>query len=104
MDSKNYHELHSRLYDCMSRFFLNKNVVIMICRSGRHRSVANAEIEHVDRLRSTSTLCFLAALVRAGFLEEHVCRKVFGMQQTVHQNLPDTLRVFTTCFRVRFCG
>ena len=43
MESKNYHELHSRLYDGMPRFFSSKNVVIMICRSGRHRSVANAE-------------------------------------------------------------
>ena len=38
MESKNYHELHSRLHDGMSRFFSSKNVVIMICRSGRHRS------------------------------------------------------------------
>ena len=44
MESKNYHELHSRLYEGMSRFFSSKNVVIMICRSGRHRSVANAEV------------------------------------------------------------
>ena len=44
MESKNYHELHSRLYDGMSRFFSSKNVVIMICRSGRHRSAANAEL------------------------------------------------------------
>ena len=44
MESKNYHELHSRLYDAMSRSFSSKNIVIMICRSGRHRSVANAEL------------------------------------------------------------
>ena len=44
IESKNYHELHSRLYDGMSRFFSSKNVVIMICRSGRHRSVANVEL------------------------------------------------------------
>ena len=43
IDSKNYHE-HSRLYDIMSRLSSNKNVVIMICRSGRDRSVANAEL------------------------------------------------------------
>ena len=44
MESKYYHELHNRLYDGISRFFSSKNVVIMICRSGRHRSVANAEL------------------------------------------------------------
>ena len=42
--SKNYRERHSRLYDGMSRFFSSKNVVIMICSSGRHRLVANAEL------------------------------------------------------------
>ena len=42
MESKNYHELRSRLYDCMSRFF--SSIVFMICRSGRHRSVANTEL------------------------------------------------------------
>ena len=31
MESKDYHELHSRLYDGMSRFLSGKNVVTMIC-------------------------------------------------------------------------
>ena len=44
MESKNYHDLHSRLCDCMSQFFSSKSVVIMVCRSGRYRSVANAEL------------------------------------------------------------
>ena len=43
-ESKNNHALHSRLYDGMHRFFSSKNMVIMICRSGRHRSVANADL------------------------------------------------------------
>ena len=33
MESKNHHDLHSRLHGGMSRFFSSKNVVIMICRS-----------------------------------------------------------------------
>ena len=44
LESKKYHELHRRLYDGMSRFFTKKHMMIMICRSGRHRSVANAEL------------------------------------------------------------
>ena len=44
MGSKDYHELHSRLQDGMSRFLSGKNVVIMICKSGRRRSVAHAEL------------------------------------------------------------
>ena len=44
MESKKYHKVHRRLYDAVSRFFSSKNIAIMICRSGRHRSVANAEL------------------------------------------------------------
>ena len=33
MRSKNYHELHSRLYDGMPRFLLSKNIVIIVCRT-----------------------------------------------------------------------
>ena len=43
MGSKITMSCHSRVYDGMSRFLSAKNVVIMICRSGRRRSVANAE-------------------------------------------------------------
>ena len=43
LESKNYHALHSRLYDGMHRFFSSKNIVHMICRSGRHRYVAKAD-------------------------------------------------------------
>ena len=44
MASLGYHELHSRLYEDMSRFLSRKNIVIMICRDGRYRAVANAEM------------------------------------------------------------
>ena len=44
LKSENYHALHSRLYDGVHRFFSSRNIVIMICRSGRHHSVANAEL------------------------------------------------------------
>ena len=44
LESKNCCALHSRLYDGMHRLFSNKNIVFMICRSGRHRSVASAEL------------------------------------------------------------
>ena len=40
---REYH-VHDRLYEGMYRFFTNNNIVIMICRSGRHRSVANAKL------------------------------------------------------------
>ena len=94
MESKNYHELHSRLYDGMSRFFSSKNVVIMICRSGRHRSAANAELwsntlTRFGRHQHSASLLHLSEL---DFWKRHVCRKMFGMQQTVYRNLPDTLR------------
>ena len=44
LESGNYHAVHDRLYEGMYRLFSNKNRVIMICRSGRHGSVANAEL------------------------------------------------------------
>ena len=44
MASSGYHELHSRLYEDMPRFLSRKNIVIRICRDGRYRSVANAEM------------------------------------------------------------
>ena len=67
MKSKNYHELHSRLYDGMPRFLSGKNVVIMICKSGRHRSVANAELwsntlTRYGRLQHTVSLLHLSEL------------------------------------------
>ena len=67
MESKNYHELHSRLYDAMSRSFSSKNIVIMICRSGRHRSVANAELRsntlaRRSRRQHSASLLFLSEL------------------------------------------
>ena len=44
LESENYHALHSRLFHGMHWFFSSRNIVIVICRSGRHRSVANAEL------------------------------------------------------------
>ena len=44
LESGNNHAEHDRLYEGVYRFFSDKNIVIMICRSGRHRSVANAEM------------------------------------------------------------
>ena len=81
VESENYHALHSRLYDGMHWFFSSRNIVIMICRSGRHRSVANAEL-----WSNTLTCCgrhqHSVSLLHLG---KHVCRKLFGMQQTVSQ-------------------
>ena len=44
LESGNHHALHDREYEGTYRFFSNKNMVIMICRSGRRRSVAKAEL------------------------------------------------------------
>ena len=44
LESGNYHAVHDQLYEDMYRLFSDKNIVIMNCRSGRHRSVANAEL------------------------------------------------------------
>ena len=52
LETGNYHALHDRLYEGMSRFVSDKNTVIMICSSGRHRSVANAEL-----WSNTLTIC-----------------------------------------------
>ena len=43
LGSKDYHEQHGHLYVGISRFFSANNVLIMVCKSGCHRSVANAE-------------------------------------------------------------
>ena len=95
MESENYHELHRHLYDTMSRFFSSKNQVIMICRSGRHRSVADAELwsntlpRHSRRQLSVPLL----HLPEVDFWKnDYVCRKMFGMRHAVYANLPDTLR------------
>ena len=68
LESENYHALHGRLYDSIHRFFSTKNIVIMICRSGRHRSVANAELwsNTVTRCSRRQHSVFFVALVRAG--------------------------------------
>ena len=44
LESENYYPVHGCLYHGMHRFFSNKIIVIMICKSGGHRSVANAEL------------------------------------------------------------
>ena len=65
--SKDYHELHSRLYDGMSRFLSGKNVVIMICKNGRRRPVLNAELwsntlTRYGRLQHSVSLLHLSEL------------------------------------------
>ena len=67
MGSKHYHELHSRLYDGMSRFLSGNGVVIMIRKSVRRRSVANAEswsktLTRYDRLLRSVSLLHLSEL------------------------------------------
>ena len=43
LESKNYHSLHSRLYDGMHWLFSSKNIVIMFRRSGRHALLSRPE-------------------------------------------------------------
>ena len=93
MISKKYHVLHSRLYDGMPRFFSSKNMVIMICRSGRHRSVANAvlwsnTVARYSRRQHSVSLLLLSGL---DFWKD-TCGKMFGVKRTVYQNFSDTLR------------
>ena len=66
MASSGCHELHSRLYEDMPRFLSRKNIVI-ICRDGRYRSVANAEMWSVTlarygQSRHSNSLLHLAEL------------------------------------------
>ena len=44
MDSDLHHENHHDLCTWLDRFFTGRNLLISICKSGRHRSVANAEL------------------------------------------------------------
>ena len=109
LESKNYHELHSRLYDATSRFFSIKNILIMICRSGRHRSVANAELwsntlARRSRRQHSASLLYLSEMdfwknTCAGKCSE--CKQSTIMFQT--QIRSRSCRVSTTCFCVRFC-
>ena len=94
MESSNYHELRSRPYYGIFRFLLGKNVVIMICKSGRHRAVANAQLWS-NTLTRYGRIQHSVYLLRLSDLDfwKYMCRKVFGMQQTMYQNLPDTLRL-----------
>ena len=71
----------------MSRFFSSKNVVIMICRSGRHRSVANAELwsNTLTRCSKRQHTLFPCCTCLSWISGKHVCRKLFGMQQTVSE-------------------
>ena len=43
LESENYRALLGRLYDDMHRFFSNKNIVVMTCRSGRGSLEHSAE-------------------------------------------------------------
>ena len=94
MESKNYHELHSRQYDGMSRFFSSKNVVIMIYKSGRHRSVANAELSSNTLTRNgrhqhSVSLLHLSDL---DFWKIHVPENV----RNAAKSLPESSRPTTT--------
>ena len=109
MESKNYHELHSRLYDGMPRFFSSKNIVIMECRSVRHRSVANAELwSNTLALYSRYQHSFcLLHLSELDFWKIHVQENVRNAAISPSK-FPDTPRsrpcwVFTTCRRARIC-
>ena len=105
LGSKEYHEQHSHLYVGISRFFTAKNVLIMICENGRRSSVANAvlwssTLSRYGRYLHSVSLIHLSE--RDFFLERHVRRKVFGMQQAVFQSFSNTqrlrsCRMFTTC-------
>ena len=94
LGSKDYHELHSRLYEGISRFLSIRNVVIMICESGRHRSVANSELWSSTLSRYGRFLHSVSLI----HLSEHdfwkdTCAGKCGVQQTVHQNFSHTLRL-----------
>ena len=67
LESENYHTLHSRLSDGMHWFFSSRNILIMIYRNGRHRSVANAELwshtlTHCGRYQYSVSLLHLSEL------------------------------------------
>ena len=103
LESENYDALHGRLYDGMHRFYSNKHIVIMICRSGRHRSVANTELWS-NTLTRCSRQQHSVSLLHLSELDfgEYVLWKLFGTQQTVTQSFSSTLRsspsrVLTTC-------
>ena len=75
--------IHGHLYDGMRWFFSSRNIVIMICRSGRHRSVANAELwsntlTHCSRHQHFVSLLHLSEL------------DFFGVQ--LSQSFPKSLR------------
>ena len=94
MECKDFHELHSRLYDCMSRFLSGKNVVI-ICKSGRRRPVAHAELwsntlTRDGRLLHSVSLLHLSEL---DFWKNTCAGKCAERSKQSYQNLPDTLRL-----------
>ena len=75
LESGNYHAVRDRLNEGMYRLFSDKNMVIMMGRSGRHRSVANAELRsktltRCGRRQHSVSLLHLSEL---DFWEKHVC-------------------------------
>ena len=67
LESQNYHALHGRLYDGMHWFFSSRDIVIVKSRSGRQRSVANAELLsntllHCSRHQHSVSLLHLSEL------------------------------------------
>ena len=95
LESENDHPLHGRPFDGMYRFSLSKNIVIMICRSARHRSVANAELwsNALALCRRHQHSVSLLHLSELDSWANTCCRKMFGMHQTVRQNFADTTTV-----------
>ena len=89
--SKNYHALHSRLYDGMHRFFSSKNIVIMICGSGRHRSVANAELWS-NTLTRCSRHQHSVSLLHLSELDFWTIR----VQENVRNAANESVRIFQT--------
>ena len=91
-ESENYHALHSRLYDGMHWFFSSRNILIMVCRSGRHRSVASAELWSNTLTRCGRRQHFVSFLhvSELDFWRNTSVQKLFGMQQTVTQSFSST--------------
>ena len=44
LDADDYGEIHRDLYGKLVRIMKSRNIFIMICKSGRHWSVTNAEL------------------------------------------------------------
>ena len=91
MGSNDDHELHSRLCDGMSRFLSGQSVVIMVCKNGRRRSVANAELwsntlTRYGRLLHSHSLLHLSELA---FWEDTCAGKCSKCSKSLHGHLDE---------------